>query len=157
MKIFRMLIGISGSGKSTWVSKHSDNSIIICPDSIRAWLSDISDQTQNIISWKIASYCTHIFLEKGNNIVLDATNVNTLERRNFLERIPTTVKKHAIIFHITPDEAFDRIQTQLKTQKRSNVPLYRVYRMYGDFLYTLKVIKEENWDEITHIGERRNG
>ncbi len=45
---FTMLIGIPGSGKSTWIKENSKGYEIVCPDVIRTEIcGDISDQSKN--------------------------------------------------------------------------------------------------------------
>jgi predicted kinase len=148
-----MLIGIPGSGKSTWLKtqKLEDPACLsICPDEIRIWLTgNISDQSQNDSVWKIAQYTTNWSLENKQDVILDATNVNTSLRRLFLSKLPpNNIKRQALIFEVAPDEAIKRIRHDLKNISRSNVPDEVIYRMHGEFVYTMKAIKEENWDQI---------
>lgn len=145
---FTMLIGIPGSGKSTWLAKQ--NNYVICPDSIRQYLSgDISDQEQNATVWKLAQYTTNWALANNISVILDATNTNTMWRRVFLNHLPqANFKRKAIIFQINPDVAVERIKFRLAGSK---VPADVVYRMHGDLLYTMKTIKEECWDLIETI------
>lgn len=60
------------------------------------------------------------------------------------------IKRYAIIFNVNPDIAIERVKLR---HIGSKVPPDVIYRMYGDFLYTLKHIDEEYWDKITMIGE----
>jgi predicted kinase len=164
--ILLLLIGIPGSGKSTWLAGHhlipaplrlgqdedkfvivnSFSFTVICPDMIRQSLSDISDQSQNILVWQEAKTRTMDLLERGMNVILDATNVNTSRRREFLTGLPTC-KKMAKMFYVNPETAYQRIKKDLEENKlRSNVPEEAVYRLYGEYLYTLRVIKSEGFE-----------
>jgi predicted kinase len=92
-------------------------------------------------------------LKSGLKVILDATNVNTKLRRNFMqsieEQIPILHKK-AILFDISPEESIKRIKNHKDWNiKRPNVPDEIVYRMYGEYLYTKKVISLENWHSIS--------
>lgn len=148
-----MFIGIPGSGKSRWLHDHKpDNCIVLCPDTIRGQLSgDISDQTLNIEVWKQTSEITIRFLKNGTTVILDATNVNTMFRNDFISKLPEC-KLMAKVFEVKPDIAFKRIQRAIESgEERSNVPEYVVYRMYGEFLYTKKVLKSEGF-EVEIIG-----
>jgi predicted kinase len=87
--MFTMLIGIPGSGKSTWLKNQDDLQYVVCPDSIRDWLTgDISNQTQNDVVWKIALHTTLWAICNSLDVTLDATNVNTSLRRDFLYKLP---------------------------------------------------------------------
>lgn len=153
---FNMLIGIPGSGKSTWLNIQPRNSYVVCPDSIRQHLTgDISNQEQNELVWKSTEYVTHWALTNQLSVTLDATNTNTTLRRDFLSKLPQICfKRKAIVFQIDPDEAFVRTSYRMFGSK---VPLEKIYRMYGDFLYTMKVLNEEDWDCIEMIGADNGG
>jgi predicted kinase len=149
MGVFTMLIGIPGSGKSTWLRSYP-TALVVCPDQIRQWLAgDISDQSQNDVVWKIALYTTVWNLEHNKSVVLDATNVSTPLRKKFLSQLPKDIEKQAIVFETAPEEAIQRIQSDYG--RRAKVLPEIVYRMYGEFLYTKQVLKDEGWSEITYI------
>lgn len=148
--LFTMCIGIPGSGKSFYLNK--SDTYIVCPDDIRRGLGDVTDQSKNELVWAIAQAKCNTAIELGNNVTLDATNVNTPLRRDFLSKL-LPCKKIALIFEINPDVAYQRIEKDLRSGRdRSNVPKRIVYRMYGEFLYTKKVIHTE-FDTIHHISQ----
>jgi predicted kinase len=128
MSEFIMLVGIPGSGKSTWIKINSSGIFVICPDTIRKNLSgDISSQVDNSLVWSIAKYNTVEHLKSNENVILDATNVNTTNRRNFMKGLPYCHKK-AIVFEISPELAIKRIQKDLENHlDRSNAPDGVVY------------------------------
>jgi len=148
---FILLVGIPGSGKSSWALKilNADTQIV-CPDNIRRDIGDnISDQFVNTEVWAIAKQRVIDYLNSGKNVILDATNVNTLYRQDFMEGLPdcTLIAK---LFAIEPEVAYERIQKDLKSKDRADVPEHVVYRMYGEFLYTAKIIENEGF-EVTLI------
>jgi predicted kinase len=160
-----ILIGIPGSGKSTWLNSLekvncdggfylrllNDLYTIICPDEIRRKLGSVSDQSQNLYVWQEAKDRTIGCLEHGTNVILDATNVNTANRRDFISGIPALPPciKLAKIFPTDPEIAWERIRLALKNGiDRSNVPEETIYRMYGEYLYTSKVISSEGFTVI---------
>lgn len=149
---FTILIGIPGSGKSTWIKENSKGYEIVCPDDIRTEIcGDISDQSKNNEVWKLAKERIIEFLKNGKSVILDATNVNTKLRIQFMKDLPKC-NKIAILFRVSPDVAFKRITEDILEHKdRSNVPEEVIYRMYGEYLYTEKVIREENFDEIKYL------
>lgn len=142
----KVLIGIPGSGKSHWIikNKYYLNYLIVCPDNIRRDVfGDISDQTNNSRVFDIALGMVRAGLLLRQDVILDATNCNTKYRQEFLEKMPFC-KKVAVLFDISPEIATERIKHDLREDKlRSAVPSNVVYRMYGEYLYTKKVLKKE--------------
>ena len=123
-KVFYMLISISGSGKSTYAKKHFPSKIIVCPDDIRKELSgDISNQDKNGDVWTIALERIKRSLEDNGDAVLDATNVNSKLRQDFLSNIGNDVEKIAIVFPSNVEWSRANIRMDLKNKKdRSRVP-----------------------------------
>ena len=76
-KTIYVMVGISGSGKSTYIRKNFDPSVVVCPDEIRREINgDVSSQKNGSLVWKTAKERLLAILEKGNVAILDATNVN---------------------------------------------------------------------------------
>jgi predicted kinase len=159
---FLMLIGIPGSGKSTWLAQQEksvqdgetfillqDRSFfVISPDTLRKQMTFISDQTQNVEVWQEAKNMTVSRLKREVSVILDATNVNTTYRRRFISGLPPC-KLIVKTFQITPEEAFERVKNDLIAGKdRADVPEELIYRMYGEFLYTVKVLSSEGFESL---------
>lgn len=153
LPVFLMLIGIPGCGKSSWLnSQRLDEFEIICPDQIRKEsYGDISDQANNIAVWDAALKRTCYNLSRGHSVVLDATNVNTRYRREFVSQLPQC-KLKAKIFQDDPQTCYERISKDLQAGRdRSAVPEETVYRMYGELLYTIKVIQSEGFEIVLGV------
>lgn len=144
-----MLVGIPGSGKTRWLIKNQGTATTVSPDHIRRSISgSISDQSANIEVWANAKRHAIACLANAQDIILDATNVNTVFRRQFLENLPPC-NLIAVTFDVKPETACKRIRKDMdEGLDRSDVPDYVVYRMYGDFLYTKKVLKSEGFKVI---------
>lgn len=144
-----LTIGIPGSGKSSWIRSEEHLSlkdcIILCPDKIRKELSgDTSNQSVNTLAWFLVKKRA-IEALKDNSVVIDATNVDTVYRREFIKDLPPC-DLIAVIFPADPDVCCARIRQDIEAGiDRSNVPEHIIYRMYGDFLYTVKVIESEGF------------
>ena len=154
MAQFLMTIGVSGSGKSTYLKKFPKEGIV-CPDDIRKELTgDISDQTQNARVWAVAKERILERLSKGQDVVLDATNTVSKYRKQFLDDIPKDVELVAIVLPL-PNlaEAFKRIQKDIMEGKdRSNVPFDVIQRQADSYTNGLVNVKDQ-FDRIIFLKE----
>ena len=122
-------VGIPGSGKSTWIQSQKGYEVV-SPDLVRSKMDDITDQSKNAEVWAVVKDKVKKALEKGSNVILDATNVDSIRRKQFLQELPDHVLK-AKIFDVDPEEAKRRIKEDISVgMKRSNVPDYAIDRMY---------------------------
>jgi predicted kinase len=145
LPILLLLIGIPGSGKSTWLkSFDKTNYIIVNPDSIRKEVTgDISDVSQDAKVWQITKERTVKALENGKNVILDATNVDTSRRREFIKDLPE-VQIQAKFFDADPEESKRRIRNDIRLGvDRSHVPEEIIDKMYDKYKDTITKIKEE--------------
>jgi predicted kinase len=150
-----LLVGIPGSGKSTWLSAYLlDSQVfrVVSPDSIRKQLyGDITDQTHNVEVWNEAKARTINCLHKGKSVILDATNVHTQNRQDFIQGLPPC-RLQAVLFRADPNECWERVKKDIDSGKdRSNVPEHIIYRMFGELLYTEKVIESEGFELIDSL------
>lgn len=153
-----MLVGIPGSGKDTWLRKQKagrKNFAVISIDDMRKELtSDVSNQACNSIVWSAAKTQAKTVLYMGRNVILNATNVNTAYRKDFLSGLPPC-RKLARVFPVKPETAYGRIRKDLdRGIDRSRVPEETVYRMYGEFLYTVRNLQQEGFRIIRELPEK---
>ena len=159
---FEMLIGIPGSGKSTYLRQvNNPNIVIVCPDDIRRDLTgDISNQSRNRDVWQITEKRIVNNLRKGKYVILDATNVDTRNRTNMIFMIKANIgglKTYATVFDSNPDISKARIAKDIKNGvDRANVPPEIVDRMYAQYLKTIKTIKNEGFDEVFFFNNEKN-
>ena len=82
------MIGISGSGKSTYAYglKTSLRAELVETDAIREELTgNASDQSQNYKVFQIAKKRVNDFLRQGKNVIIDATSLSTRDRKDWIE------------------------------------------------------------------------
>ncbi len=149
-------IGISGSGKSTWIDKiknQRQDVVIVSPDEIRKELTgDISDQSKNKEVWEIAKQRVIDALNADKLVILDATNVNTEERLKFISAVfDKTGRKDLFykIFESNPKVSKERIKADIqKGKERSKVPdevidrQYSLYEKSVSFINKAKALEE---------------
>jgi len=130
-KVIYIPIGISGSGKSTYIRKNFDSSVIVSPDQIRKEINgDISSQANSDIVWNTTKSRLVDLINKKKIAVLDATNVDRYRRVIFMSNF-NGCKKVALVFPISIQEAFDRVSKDIENNiNRSNVPLKVIERQY---------------------------
>jgi len=145
-------IGIPGSGKSTWIKEFNKGNKykIVSPDEIRREMADdISDQSMNAQVFQMAEEATKRFLEGGDSVIYDATNVDTEKRRSLIKQMPKDIKLKAKIFEIDPEESKRRIRKDIEAGKdRSDVPDHIIDKMQKKFEETKSKIKEEGFELI---------
>ena len=80
-----VLVGASGSGKSTFADKHFKATEILSSDACRALVSDDeNDQTVTNAAFEVLHYIAGQRLALGKLVVVDATNVQQDARRGLL-------------------------------------------------------------------------
>ncbi len=143
-------IGISGSGKSTWIKANANsNTVIVCPDDIRRELTgDVSDQTKNNEVWSAAYNKIATTLNTGKDVILDATNVKSGDRKRLLSYLSDNVDKPfevvAKIFDVDPEVAKQRVKKDIEAGvDRSNVPDWAIDKQYQKFVDGLKSLDDE--------------
>ena len=96
---FTMVVGIPGSGKSTFAEEHkNENTIHISSDAIREEIfGDAGCQDDNSRVFTMMHERTLEALKNGYNVIYDATNITRKSRASILKQIPTYVRKECMI------------------------------------------------------------
>jgi predicted kinase len=149
--IFTMLIGLPGSGKSTyakwWIRKFGG--VIHSSDAIREELS--GDENNQNINQKVFSLLHKRVkedLDAGINVIYDATNVSSKRRKSFLREIKADCVKRAVVI-ATPYE----VCIQQNENRERVVPEDVINRMYRNFEVPYYF---EGWDEVDIFYHRDN-
>ena len=143
--IFTFLIGLPGSGKSTWAENNKDklNAVVHSSDEIREeLLNDINDQSQNDLVFNTLHKRIKEDLLDGKNVIYDATG---LKRKNRLHLISNILKdvpcEKVCVLFATPYECC----LKNNSNRERIVPEHVIERMYKNFEVPCK---QEGWDDI---------
>lgn len=131
MSTLYTLIGIPGSGKSTWANENAGirNAIIVSSDEIRRELyGDPSIQGNKTQVFEALHKKVKSLLESGHNVIFDATNIYRRRRcetlrmyRNyeniavyFCTPFDECVRRNAGRDRVVPDEVITRMNEQME-------------------------------------------
>ena len=114
-----LLVGLPGSGKSTWVASfiasHPDYVVVSSDDIIDAYAKSIGKTYTEVfeehMSYAEVEYKIKLMtsLREGKNIVVDRTNLSPKSRRKILSNVPKEYKKTAMVFNTPLDEIKKRL------------------------------------------------
>ena len=148
-----MLVGIPGSGKSTYAIKlkekyRKDNK------NINIFSSD--DMRDEGIEENVLFDTLHnsVFksLEEGVDCVYDATNLNRKRRMNFLRLLKNYKCKKICVCKLTPFETC--MERNEKRRAERIVPEYAMHRMLKNFEIPMM---EEGFNEVLYVREKSDG
>ena len=148
-------IGISGSGKSYIYNKDYKDCVQVSPDLIREELTgDISNQSRNKDVFRIAFERVDEYLNKGQDVFFDATNVNKSQRKSFTDKYKgTDVEVVYVVLPADIDLSWKRIRADIREKKnRSDVPYFALVKQKEQYDNTLKVgFDDENVQEVIYV------
>lgn len=159
MNEFIMLIGLPGSGKSTYTAellrKFPDKGYrILSTDDMIEEKAKAAGKTYSEIFPKInMNYLTKEMkaqfqagLEAGENMILDRTNMSAKKRKEFLEAVPSGYKKIAVVFSIPDTLLRERLATRAAATGK-NIPPMVISTMARSYVAPTK----DEFDEIIYI------
>ena len=140
---FLMLVGLPGSGKSTYIKNHFNTNLHVhSSDAIREELTgSAEDQTVNAKVFEILHKRIKEDLKNGISCVYDATNISWKKRKAFLESLKNIDCWKICHVIATPYE----ICLNQNTQRDRVVPEHVIKRMYMNFDMPFY---NEGWDDI---------
>lgn len=142
-----MLIGLPGSGKSTYAKQLAEetNAVILSSDNLREEMfGDINDQEHNAeVFAELHRRCKEL-LHKQVNIIYDATNIKLKNRTSFLNELKKIDCHKTCIVFATPYE----ICLENNTKRERKVPETVIKRMRENFHFPLY---NEGFDEVKFV------
>jgi len=151
-----MLVGVPGSGKSTWRKKNTDsNMVVISSDDILEEYAQEEGITYSKSFNKYAKQANKEMFERANkafkenkSVVWDQTNLTSKSRKSKLKNVPKNYKKVAIVFD-KPDEKTlnDRLNSEERVQSGKHIPDHVLKNMINNIT---SPTKDEGFDVIKY-------
>ena len=141
-----MLIGIQGSGKTTYSKELSKeyNAEVVSTDKVRQTYPGIVESEVFPTVYKLCAEK----LKEGNNVILDATHITPkVRKRTFdaLDQYEVEYEKIAVYLDTPVEECIKRVDIRNKNPEELFIPL-EVIESYGKNL--IVPTKEEGFSEI---------
>jgi predicted kinase len=145
-----MLVGVPGSGKSTWTKQHQSSNTLVASsdDYIEKQAQQLNTTYSDVFDKFIKAANTHVIetarkaFSNNMDLIWDQTNLTRNGRKQKLKMVPKTYRKVAVFF-TTPHE--DVLKKRLASRPGKNIPDYVMTSM----LKTMeKPTIEEGFDEV---------
>jgi predicted kinase len=149
-----MMIGVPGSGKSTWIQKNNNNAVIISTDDIVEQTAAASGKTYNEVFKDNIKFATQLANERARtaftadqDVIWDQTNINPKSRRVKLDLAPDHYEKIAVFFP-TPDK--EELSKRLDNRPGKNIPQNI---MMGMIASLVQPTTDEGFDDIIVVAQ----
>jgi len=156
MPTYTMLIGVPGSGKSTWISKQPidwGNTVLASTDHFIEMQAKAQGKTYSqVFQSEIKAATNHMnkaiadALANGFDVIHDQTNVTAKARRAKLANVPETYRKVAVFFS-TPNNA--ELKRRLDSRAGKTIPANVVIGMASQLEMPTE---EEGFDQVHMAG-----
>ena len=145
-----VLCGASGSGKSTFASRHFSDTEIVSSDRCRALVGDDeSDQSITAAAFDLLHTIVERRLEVGRLTVVDATNTKPADRASLIELARKwDVLATAVVFDLPLDLCLERSR-----ERQGRVtPEHAVKRQHQTMRRTVKRLRKERFGKVYSLG-----
>jgi len=155
--VVMFLIGLPGSGKSTFRNKLPSSYIILSTDDVFDRLAKEQGLTYTQAFHQLGFTIPQAEFDKAfqdaiqnnKNIVIDQTNMNSKARGKKLRLIPKNYKKIAVIFTVSDDVLQQRLDKRAQATGKI-IPSHVLATMKNSYE---EPTKAEGFDEIRHINQ----
>lgn len=131
-KILNILIGISGSGKTTFAQANEQikDSIVLSSDHLRGIIGgDEGNQAVNAEVFQTMKRMTDYFLSRGESVTIDATNLSVNSRSDFVKLGGKhSAEINCFFFDVSIETCMKRIETR-KRKVSFNVVQRQAHRL----------------------------
>lgn len=151
-----VLVGLPGSGKSTWVKKNQAGCVIASSDDYIEMVAKKEGKTyEEVFQNTIASAIDHLndtvsdALREKNDLIVDQTNLTRKKRMQLLKKVPPEYTKIAVVFTVSDSELEQRL-TRRGKETGKVIPPEVINRMRN--MYT-PPSTDEGFDKIINVGQ----
>lgn len=153
-----MLIGLPGSGKSTYVQKHGDGCVVLSTDDIIEEIALKRGRTYNEVFKESIDYATREMNRRaaaaflGNfDVIWDQTNLSRKQRMKKLVGVPSHYQRVAIVFPVGLEEATMNVwYERLASRRDKTIPFGVLDTMLDSFSWPSY---EEGFNELRTYDE----
>ena len=144
-----VLIGVSGSGKSTFAAEHFGPFEVLSSDYARGLVSnDVQNQAASKAAFDVLGYIAGRRLEAHLLTVIDATNVTAAARRQWIDLAKAhDVLPVAIVLNVAASEAKSRDEARTDRQVGARV----IDRQANDLRRSLKNLRREGFRRVHEL------
>lgn len=153
MPTLYMMVGVPGSGKTTWLNKREEISIedyIVGSDYIVQEIADLFGLTYNEVFPHVIKFAEHMMykeidaaIKNGSDIYWDQTNTTRKSRAEKLKKVPIHYRKVAVYFTVPGD-----LEARLASRPGKKIPEHVVDSMVCNLEMPMV---NEGFDEIIHV------
>jgi protein phosphatase len=141
-----VLIGASGSGKSTFAARHFAPTEVISSDACRGWVSDDeTDQSASADAFALVRTMADLRLKRRRLTVIDATNVRAADRKSWVE---LARRWHALPVAIVVDPGIDTCIARNKSRPDRAFGAQVVQRMTSEIRRGLGGLQREGFRQV---------
>jgi len=144
-----VLVGIAGSGKSTWAARRSGPHEVLSSDGFRALVSgDPADQSASADAFRLLHLAARARLRRGLRTFVDATNLTARARRQLLHAARDAGRPAvAVVF----DVPLERCLAQNTRRAGRRVPDAIVLQQYRQFALARQTLGDEGFSAIVTL------
>ena len=145
-----VLVGASGSGKTTWSQARWPHHRALSSDAMRELLTD-SERSQwaSAQAFELMRHAARLRLELGQRVIIDATSARPEDRRQWL----TLAREHGVPACAVWLDVPEQVCRERQSQRTRQVPDYAIARQLEELGETRALLEREGWDMILRVDE----
>jgi predicted kinase len=150
MPTLYMLVGVPGSGKTTWIKNNKHDAVVLSTDNYIERAAEKHGKTYSEVFQDTIGYATEQMekdllqaVRNERDIIWDQTNLTAKARKSKLSRVPKSYKKVGVYFSVPQD-----LRDRLASRPGKTIPEPVILSMINQLQ---PPTKEEGFDEILAV------